>query len=177
MIRSAVVAFAFGLLAVLAGRAHAETPTAFNLAQASTAQWQDAGRPMAARRSRLEQIIPLAAPASDVIAWLGRHLGQHNFTRHQGQPWCAYGLSDALVATGHRPLASGMAASALAYGPRLPGPHVGAIAVLGRHGRIYHVGLVEAVYGDRIGILSANWSHRVARAVISRRQVAAFIGV
>jgi len=72
-----------------------------------------------------------------------------------------------------------MASSALAYGPRLERPEVGALAVLGsRRGWAYHVGVVSSVDRDgSIHLISGNWGRRVAEAVISRSSVVAFVAV
>jgi hypothetical protein len=118
---------------------------------------------------------PVAAEAAgrpSVVAEAARHLGQGNFTGRPGA-WCAWFVSWVLTATGHRPLPSGMAASALGYGPHLREPLPGAIVVMRGH-----VGLVESVGADgTISMISGNWGHRVARARVSRREVVAFVGV
>ncbi len=108
----------------------------------------------------------------------GRWIGSGNMTGTFG-PWCADAVSFWLRRTGHRPLANRMAASALAYGRRLPGPQAGAIAVMSTH-RAWagHVGLVEGVEPDgSIRLISGNWGHRVAEAVIPRNSVVAFVEV
>jgi uncharacterized protein (TIGR02594 family) len=94
-------------------------------------------------------------------------------------PWCADAVSFWLRRTGHRPLASRMVAAALNYGPRLPGPKVGALAVIRtRRGAAGHVGLVEAVEPDgSIRLISGNWGHRVAQAIVPRNAVMAFVAV
>ena len=72
-----------------------------------------------------------------------------------------------------------MASAALAYGPQLSGPQVGALAVLGsRRGWAAHVGIVSGVESDgSIRLISGNWGARVAEAVVSRRSVVAFVAV
>ena len=127
-----------------------------------------------------------AAPVPDtqsgaggsVVAEADRWVGSRNMTGMAG-PWCADAVSFWLRRTGHRPLANRMVSSALSYGPRLPGPKVGALAVIGtRRGRAGHVGLVEGIEPDgSIRLISGNWGHRVAHSIISRRSVAAFVGV
>jgi uncharacterized protein (TIGR02594 family) len=121
-----------------------------------------------------QQAQPISAPLEPhpLLAEAARHLGQGNFTGMPGA-WCAWFVSFVLKATGHRPLPSGMASSALAYGPHLREPRAGALVVMRGH-----VGLVEAVNADgSISMISGNWSHRVARARIARREVVAFVGV
>jgi hypothetical protein len=81
--------------------------------------------------------------------------------------------------TGHPPLANRLVASAFAYGPRLAGPQVGALAVIRtRSGSAGHLGLVEGVELDgSIRLVSGNWGHRVALATVSRNAVTAFVDV
>ena len=122
---------------------------------------------------------PARSPAGgDVVAEATRWLGSGNMTGLVG-PWCADAVSFWLRRTGHRPLASRLVASALEYGPRLTGPQVGALAVIRtRRGSAGHVGLVEGVEPDgSIRLISGNWGHRVAQAIISRNSVLAFVEV
>lgn len=116
-------------------------------------------------------------PQTDLVREAARWIGSGNFTGKPGA-WCAWAISAWLTATGHRPLASGMAASALSYGPRLSAPRVGALAVLStRRGWAGHVGLVAGIHGDLIEMISGNWGHRVSRALVPMRSFVAFIGV
>jgi uncharacterized protein (TIGR02594 family) len=126
-----------------------------------------------------------AAPAhywpgsgNDVVAEASRWIGSGKFTAPPG-PWCADAVSAWLERTGHRPLGNRMASAALAYGPQLSGPQVGALAVLGsRRGWATHVGVVSGVEADgSIRLISGNWGRRVAEATVSRRSVVAFVAV
>ena len=173
--RFAASALVLGLL--LAGETAiaraGESPTAFNIAQTAAPQrvphgWTGAPPP--------PRVGLIEAGAASLIREAERWLGSGNFTGKPGA-WCAGAVSAWLQATGHRPLASGMAASALSYGPRLSAPRVGALAVLGTHRRASHVGLVRRVEGDNIELISGNWGHRVAIGIVPRRQISAFIGV
>jgi hypothetical protein len=74
-----------------------------------------------------------------------------------------------LRGVGKPPLANRMAASALNYGPRGNGSPGDLAVFMGRRGYAYHVGVVVAYLGSEVEIVSGNWSHRVARAVVSRR--------
>jgi uncharacterized protein (TIGR02594 family) len=114
----------------------------------------------------------------DVVAEAAHWIGSGKFTRQPG-PWCADAVSAWLERSGHRPLENRMASSALAYGPRLERPEVGALAVLGsRRGWASHVGVVSSVDGDgSIHLISGNWGRRVAEAVVSRGSVIAFVAV
>ena len=113
-----------------------------------------------------------------VVAEASRWVGSGNFTGMPG-PWCADAINVWLRRSGHRPLNGRMASAALVYGPRLGGPEVGALAVLGgRRGWASHVGVVSGIEPDgSIRMISGNWGHRVAVAVIPRRSVAAFVAV
>jgi len=114
----------------------------------------------------------------DVLAEAARWIGSGNMTGMSG-PWCADAVSFWLRRTGHRPLANRMVASALAYGPRLSGPKVGALAVIGsRRGWAGHVGVVQGVEPDgSISLISGNWGHRVAQSIVPRYSVVAFVEV
>lgn len=116
--------------------------------------------------------------ASGLVAEAARWLGSGNMTGTIG-PWCADAVSFWLRRTGHRPLANRLAASALSYGPLLPSPRVGALAVMStRRGRYGHVGIVEAIELDgSIRLISGNWGHRVARSIVARRTIVAFVEV
>jgi len=129
--------------------------------------------------------IGRAAPApvasfggGNVVAEASRWVGSGKFTGLPG-PWCADAVNVWLQRSGHRPLGGRMASAALSYGPRLEGPEIGALAVLGsRRGWAYHVGIVSGVESDgSIRLISGNWGRRVAEAVIPRGSVAAFVGV
>lgn len=122
---------------------------------------------------------PARSPAGgDAVAEATRWLGSGNMTGMAG-PWCADAVSFWLRRTGHRPLASRLVASALDYGPRLAGPQVGALAVIRtRRGWAGHVGFVAGVEPDgSIRLISGNWGHRVADAIIPRNAVMAFVEV
>jgi uncharacterized protein (TIGR02594 family) len=110
-----------------------------------------------------------------LVAEAMRFDGAGKFTRLPG-PWCADAVSFWLRAIGKRPLPSRMAASALAYGPRVVDPQPGDLVVLrGERGWAGHVAVVVAARGEAIEIISGNWSHRVARSVVARRRVVAFV--
>ena len=120
----------------------------------------------------------VSARGGDVVAEAARWIGSGNFTGQPG-PWCADAVSAWLERSGHRPLDGRMASSALAYGPRLERPEVGALAVLGsRRGWASHVGVVSGVDHDgTIHLISGNWGRRVAEAVVPRGSVIAFVAV
>ena len=134
--------------------------TAPSLAKAS-------GRAPQARR---EAIAPAWDGTPPLVAAALHDLGRGNFTGKPG-PWCAFAVSAWLERIGLRPLSSGMASSALGYGPHVA-PRPGVLAVSARH-----VGIVVAVDGARVQIASGNWSHRVALAWMPARVFAAFVQI
>ena len=104
---------------------------------------------------------------SDLVAEAARYVGSGKFTALPGA-WCADAVSAWLRAIGKPPLASRMAGAALSYGPRGSGAPGDLAVFMGRRGA-YHVGVVVADLGSEVEIVSGNWDHRVARAVVSRR--------
>ncbi len=115
---------------------------------------------------------------ADLAAEAARYVGSGKFTRLPGA-WCADAVSAWLEGAGRPPLANRMAASALAYGPHVASPQAGDLVVMRTwRGPAGHVGIVEGVNSDgSIAIISGNWGHRVARGVISRGMVTAFVRV
>lgn len=108
---------------------------------------------------------------SDLAAEAARYVGSGKFTPFVG-PWCADAVSAWLRGVGKPPLANRMAASALSYGPRSNGSPGDLAVFIGRRGYAYHVGVVVADLGSEVEIVSGNWGRRVARAVVSRRELA-----
>ena len=106
--------------------------------------------------------------ASGLAIEAARYVGSGKFTSLPGA-WCADAVSAWLRATGKPPLANRMAAAALSYGPRSNGSPGDLAVFVGRRGYAYHVGVVVADLGSEVEIVSGNWDHRVARAVVSRR--------
>ena len=103
----------------------------------------------------------------DIVREAARWVGSGKFTSKPG-PWCADAVSVWLERSGHRPLPSRMAASALHYGPRSSG-HPGDLAVFIRHGYAYHVGVVASGGNNYyVPIISGNYGHRVRLAYIPR---------
>ena len=106
--------------------------------------------------------------ASGLAIEAARYVGSGKFTALPGA-WCADAVSAWLRAIGKPPLASRMAGAALSYGPRGSGAPGDLAVFMGRRGYAYHVGVVVADLGSEVEIVSGNWDHRVARAVVSRR--------
>jgi uncharacterized protein (TIGR02594 family) len=141
----------------------------------TTATSLDAGAAGMAWRSGSQGARVAWRSGSALVAEALRFDGAGKFTRLPG-PWCADAVSFWLTRIGKRPLPNRMAVSALAYGPHVADPQPGDLAVLrGAREWAGHVGVVVAAHGDAIEIISGNWSHRVARSIVSRRSVVAFV--
>ena len=167
--KSVVIATAVAV-ALSASAAEAHGPVSPRSVSASAAQ--------AAADPSSQVASSQTAAGGSVIAEASRWIGSRNMTGMAG-PWCADAVSFWLRRSGHRPLANRMVASALAYGPRLSGPRVGALAVIRTwRGAAGHVGLVEGIEPDgSIRLISGNWGHRVAQSVVARGTVLAFVEV
>jgi uncharacterized protein (TIGR02594 family) len=115
---------------------------------------------------------------SRAVAEAYRWLGSANPTGTIG-PWCADFVSFVFQRVGLRGLANRTAASALNYGPHVAEPRRGDLVVMAtRRGAAGHVGIVDAVNADgSVTIVSGNWSRRVARSIVARAAVTAFIAV
>lgn len=90
--------------------------------------------------------------------------------------WCARFMNFVLKRVGLKGTSSDMARSFASYGRRVPGPRVGAIAVMscGRNGG--HVGVVSGIdaKGNPI-IISGNYGRRVAEAKYPRGRIYAYV--
>jgi uncharacterized protein (TIGR02594 family) len=106
-----------------------------------------------------------------------RFLG--NTARQLGLPsslWCADFMNYALKKAGKHGTGSRMASSFASYGKRVPGPRVGAIAVMSRGKRGGHVGVVSGI--DKRGnpiVISGNHGRKVAEASYSRKRIYAYV--
>jgi uncharacterized protein (TIGR02594 family) len=90
--------------------------------------------------------------------------------------WCGDFMNFVLSRTGHRVHNSRSARSFASYGRPLPGPQVGAIAVLSRGAHGGHVGIVTGF--DRSGnpiIVSGNVEKRVEEIPFPRSRVLAYV--
>jgi uncharacterized protein (TIGR02594 family) len=90
--------------------------------------------------------------------------------------WCARFLNFVLKRSGYAGSGSNMASSFASYGRRVPGPQVGAIAVMTRGANGGHVGVVSGI--DRSGnpiIISGNHNKRVAESTYPARRIYAYV--
>jgi len=90
--------------------------------------------------------------------------------------WCARFMNFVLAKVGYAGTGSDAAKSFAAYGHRISGPEIGAIAVLTRGRRGGHVGVVTGIdpHGNPI-ILSGNHGRSVGEGVYSRSRVIAYV--
>jgi uncharacterized protein (TIGR02594 family) len=115
-----------------------------------------------------------------IVAEARRYIGT-NPTKYSSL-WCAHFMNMVLERTGHKGTKSGLARSFASYGKRVPGPQVGAIAVMSRRGPAAgggpggHVGVVSGIdaSGNPI-IISGNHNKRVAEAVYPRSRIYAYV--
>jgi uncharacterized protein (TIGR02594 family) len=130
------------------------------------------------RYRRGRAIATAAAPAaagfgsSSLVAEARKYLGT-NPTGWKSL-WCGAFMDMVLKRTGH-PGGGNLAKAYANYGPRVSGPQVGAIAVMGRKGG-GHVGVVSGVdpNGNPI-IVSGNHNHTVAESVYPRGRILAYV--
>jgi uncharacterized protein (TIGR02594 family) len=112
--------------------------------------------------------------SNKVILQWARDLGAPAWYRDDDQPWCAVGSNRALQAAGQPTSGQGFdllrAASFLKWGVELPGPALGAIAVL-RMPEGHHVGLYAGEDGDHVHLLGCNQSNAVGIARFDKRRV------
>jgi uncharacterized protein (TIGR02594 family) len=145
--------------------------------------WRHASRHAAPRVSRAARrsyaAVPPAAAmpgfgGSGLVAQARRYIGTN--PTGMGALWCARFMNMVLEKSGRRGTGSNMANSFANYGSRVPGPRVGAIAVMSRGKRGGHVGIVSGI--DRSGnpiVISGNYNRRVAETVISRGRIYAYV--
>jgi uncharacterized protein (TIGR02594 family) len=120
-----------------------------------------------------------SAPASfgggsPLVAEARRWMGGNPTGRSSA--WCGNFMNLVLQRTGHRASPSNQARSFASYGRRLPGPQVGAIAVMSRGRNGGHVGVVSGIdpNGNPI-IISGNHGRKVGEGVYPRSRVYAYV--
>jgi uncharacterized protein (TIGR02594 family) len=111
---------------------------------------------------------------STVVAEARRYLGTNPTKRRS--LWCGAFMNLVLERTGHKRGPSDLAKSFASYGQRIPGPQVGALAVMSRGPRGGHVGVVSGIdpKGNVI-VVSGNHNNTVAEAVYPRGRILAYV--
>jgi uncharacterized protein (TIGR02594 family) len=112
--------------------------------------------------------------AYQIVAEARRHIGTNPTA--MARLWCARFMNHVLARSGYRGTNSDAAMSFARYGRRVPGPRIGAIAVMRRKGG-GHVGIVSGVdrHGNPILISGNNGRHGVAETVYPRRRIIAYV--
>lgn len=130
------------------------------------------------KKSPTRQVAPdpvaPVAPTTSLIAEARKYIGSGPvFGR--AKLWCGRFTSYVLQKAGYKP-GSDLAANYARYGRRVPGPQVGAIAVMTRGKGGGHVGIVTAVLpnGD-IRVISGNHNNRVAESVYPAGRAYAYV--
>ena len=110
--------------------------------------------------------------SSSLVAEARKYLGTNPTGRKS--LWCGAFLDMVLRRTGH-PGGGNLAKAYASYGPRVNGPQIGAIAVMGRKGG-GHVGVVSGVdaNGNPI-IVSGNHNKKVAESVYPKSRIIAYV--
>jgi len=119
------------------------------------------------------EAAPGSFGSSNIVAEARRYLGGN--PTGMGRLWCARFMNLVLQHSGYRGTGSDMARSFASYGRRVPGPQVGAIAVMARRGG-GHVGVVSGIdaSGNPI-VVSGNNGNRVREAPISRGRIYTYV--
>jgi uncharacterized protein (TIGR02594 family) len=127
-----------------------------------------------AKSSQASSSSSQASPILSVLAEARRWIGTNPTGRKS--LWCARFMNFVLKRVGLLGTSSDMAKSFASYGRRLPGPKVGAIAVMNRGRTGGHVGVVSGFdsHGNPL-VISGNYTHRVAEAVFSRSRIYAYV--
>jgi uncharacterized protein (TIGR02594 family) len=111
--------------------------------------------------------------SSKVVADARRYIGGNPTSRRS--LWCARFMNMVLQQSGYSGTGSDLASSFAHYGRRVPGPAIGAIAVMSRRGG-GHVGVVSGIDANGNPILvSGNNRNRVREAPVSRRRIYAYV--
>jgi uncharacterized protein (TIGR02594 family) len=143
---------------------------------ASGASLAQAKTPVSHRREAasvsVENIAGASFGYSGVVSAARGYIGTNPTGR--SRLWCGAFMDMVLKQTGHN--GGGNLARAYArYGTRVPGPQVGAIAVMSRKGG-GHVGVVSGIdaNGNPI-IISGNHNHTVAETAYPRERITAYV--
>jgi uncharacterized protein (TIGR02594 family) len=116
----------------------------------------------------------ISVGSSGIVAEARRYLGGNPTSR--SSLWCARFMNMVLQHSGYRGTGSDMASSFARYGQRVPGPQVGAIAVMSRGRGGGHVGIITGIdaKGNPI-MISGNNGNRVREAPISSGRIYAYV--
>jgi uncharacterized protein (TIGR02594 family) len=124
----------------------------------------------ATQAARAPRMFASADPVSEARRWIGSNPTSRNSL------WCATFMNFVLERSGYSGTGSDAARSFASYGQRIPGPQVGAIAVMTRGKNGGHVGIVSGfdASGNPI-IISGNHNKRVGEGVYPRGRIYAYV--
>ena len=130
-----------------------------------------------ARSAATQAAVAYAATSgaySPVVAEARRYLGTNPTKRRS--LWCGAFMNLVLERSGHKRGPSDLAKSFASYGQRVPGPQVGALAVMSRGPRGGHVGVVSGIDpSGNVIVVSGNHNNTVAESVYPRRRILAYV--
>jgi len=120
---------------------------------------------------RLPHLFASPDPVLEARRWIGTN------PTDRSTLWCARFMNFVLERSGFRGTGSDAAKSFAAYGHRVPGPRVGAIAVMTRGKYGGHVGIVSGVdeHGNVIVISGNNYGRKVGESAYPRSRIYAYV--
>ncbi len=139
------------------------------------------GRAQAARSktentdSSRTPVSSLSGGSSDtMVAEARRYIGTNPTNRRS--LWCGAFMNLVLERTGHPRGSSDLAKSFASYGTRVPGPQVGALAIMSRGPIGGHVGVVSGIDpSGNVIVVSGNHNNTVAESVYPRGRIFAYV--
>jgi uncharacterized protein (TIGR02594 family) len=125
-------------------------------------------------RPPMPRVRPANIDRLVLVAEMRKYMGTNPTNRRA--LWCAAFMNMVLNKLGYKGTQSDAARSFVDYGRKIPGPKVGAIAVLTRGPNGGHVGVVSGVdkHGNPI-LVSGNHGHRVGVGTYPRSRVLAYV--
>ncbi len=120
---------------------------------------------------RLPHLFASPDPVLEARRWIGTNPTDRNTL------WCARFMNFVLERSGFRGTGSDAAKSFATYGHRVPGPRVGAIAVMTRGKYGGHVGIVSGIdeHGNPIVISGNNYGRKVGESTYPRSRIYAYV--
>jgi len=120
---------------------------------------------------RMPALFASPDPVMEARRWIGTNPTDRNTL------WCARFMNFVLERSGFKGTGSDAAKSFASYGHRVPGPRVGAIAVMTRGKYGGHVGIISGIdeHGNPIVISGNNYGRKVGESTYSRSRIYAYV--
>jgi uncharacterized protein (TIGR02594 family) len=120
---------------------------------------------------RLPHLFASPDPVMEARRWIGTN------PTDRSTLWCARFMNFVLERSGFKGTGSDAAKSFASYGHRVPGPRVGAIAVMTRGKYGGHVGIVSGIdeHGNPIVISGNNYGRKVGESTYPRSRIYAYV--